>query len=272
MPFAWITLAVATFLTAQTAPYDLVLLNGHIVDGTGSTWYRADVAVRGDTIVRIAPSIPDAAPRIIDAGGQVIAPGFIDIHTHARRAIFEVPTADNYIRQGVTTVIEGPDGDSPVPLAPFFAKLEALRKSINIGSFIGQGAVRAAVIGNVNRRPTVEELGKMRALVEQGMKDGAFGLSSGLLYVPGTFTPTEEVIELAKVAGRFGGIYISHMRDEGAGVVASVRETIAIGEQGGLPTQVTHHKILGPANFGQSTATLRLIDEARARGVDATID
>jgi N-acyl-D-amino-acid deacylase len=250
----------------------LVLRNGRIVDGTGSAWYAADVGVRGDTIVRIAPSIPEPATRVIDIGGQVIAPGFIDIHSHARRGIFEVPTADNYIRQGVTTVIEGPDGDSPVPLAPFFAKLEALPKSINIGSFIGQGSVRSAVIGNVNRRPTNEELGKMKALVEQGMKDGAFGLSSGLFYVPGTFTPTEEVIELAKVAARFGGIYISHMRDEAAGVTASVRETITIGEQGGLPTQVTHHKIIGSSNWGQSTATLRLIDEARARGVDATID
>jgi N-acyl-D-amino-acid deacylase len=250
----------------------LVLRNGRIVDGTGSAWYAADVGVRGDTIVRIAPSIPEPATRVIDIGGQVIAPGFIDIHSHARRGIFEVPTADNYIRQGVTTVIEGPDGDSPVPLAPFFAKLEALPKSINIGSFIGQGSVRSAVIGNVNRRPTNEELGKMKSLVEQGMKDGAFGLSSGLFYVPGTFTPTEEVIELAKVAARFGGIYISHMRDEAAGVTASVRETITIGEQGGLPTQVTHHKIIGSSNWGQSTATLRLIDEARARGVDATID
>jgi dihydroorotase/N-acyl-D-amino-acid deacylase len=272
MRVAFVALAFAAFLTAQTAPYDLVLRNGRIVDGTGSAWYSGDVAVRGDTIVRIAPAIADATARVIDVTGQVIAPGFIDIHSHARRAIFEVPTADNYVRQGVTTLIEGPDGDSPVPLAPFFAKLEALRKSINIGSFIGQGAVRAAVIGNVNRRPTNDELGKMKAVVEQGMKDGAFGLSSGLFYVPGTFTPTEEVIDLAKVAARFGGIYISHMRDEGAGVVASVRETIAIGEQGGLPTQVTHHKIIGPANYGQSTATLRLIDEARARGVDATID
>jgi dihydroorotase/N-acyl-D-amino-acid deacylase len=202
----------------------------------------------------------------------VIAPGFIDIHTHARRGIFLVPTADNYVRQGVTTLIEGPDGSSPIPLAPFLARLEALPKSVNIGSFIGQGSVRSAVIGDVNRKPNADELDKMRALVEQGMKDGAFGLSSGLFYVPGSFTPTDEVIELAKVAARFGGIYISHMRDEASGVLDSVRETIAIGERGGLPTQVTHHKIIGPANWGKSNETLRLIDEARARGVDATID
>ncbi|HEU5235575.1 MAG TPA: D-aminoacylase [Pyrinomonadaceae bacterium] len=257
---------------AQNAPYDLLLRNGVIVDGTGNPWYRGDIAIRGNTIVRIAPSINEPASRVIDVGNQVIAPGFIDIHTHARRGIFDVPTADNYIRQGVTTVMEGPDGSSPVPLAPFLAKLEELKKSINIGSFIGQGSVRSAVIGDVNRKPTAEELDKMRSLVEQGMKDGAFGLSTGLFYVPGTFTPTEEVIELARVAARYGGMHESHMRDEAGGVVDSVRETIAIGERGGLPTHVSHHKIVGVGNWGKSVKTLKLIDEARARGVDVTID
>src|ERR1043166_1401837 len=257
---------------AQNAPYDLLLRNGVIVDGTGSPWYRGDISIRGDTIVRIAPSINEPASRIIDVGNQVIAPGFIDIHTHARRGIFDVPTADNYIREGVTTVIEGPDGSSPVPLARFLAKLEQLKRSINIGSFIGQGSVRSAVIGDVNRKPTAQELDKMRSLVEQGMKDGAFGLSTGLFYVPGTFTPTEEVIELARVAARYGGMHESHMRDEAGGVVDSVRETIAIGERGGLPTHVSHHKIVGVGNWGKRVETLKLIDEARARGVDVTID
>ena len=269
---ASVVLAFAQSPQAQNLTYDLVLRNGRIIDGSGSPWYRGDVAIRGDTIVKIAMSISDPAARVIDVEGQVIAPGFIDIHTHAREGIFKVPTAENYVRQGVTTLIEGPDGSSPVPLKPFFDKLEALPRSVNIGSFIGQGSVRAAVIGSANRMPSAEELDKMRVLVEQGMKDGAFGLSSGLFYVPGTFTPTDEVIELAKVAGRFGGIYISHMRDEAAGIIGSVKETIAIGERGGLPTQVTHHKIIGPANWGKSVETLRLVDEARARGVDATID
>ncbi len=257
---------------AQDQPFDLVLRNARIIDGSGSPWYRGEVAIRGDFIVRIAPSISEPAGRVIDVGGEVIAPGFIDIHSHARRGIFEVPTAENYVRQGVTTLIEGPDGSSAVPLGPFLRRLETFPKSVNIGSFIGQGSIRAAIINNVNRRPTAEELERMRDLVEQGMKDGAFGLSSGLFYVPGTFTSTEEVIELARVAGRFGGIHISHMRNEASGVADSVKETIAIGEQGGLPTQVTHHKIIGPANWGRSIETLRLIDEARARGVDATID
>jgi dihydroorotase/N-acyl-D-amino-acid deacylase len=202
----------------------------------------------------------------------VVAPGFIDIHTHARRGIFDVPTADNYVRQGVTTLVEGPDGSSPMPLRPFLMKVAAAPITPNFLSFIGQGSIRSEVMGTVNRRATTEELDRMRALVRQGMEDGAFGLSSGLFYVPGNFTPTEEIVELAKVAGQMGGIYISHMRDEAKGIVGSVRETIEIGERGGLPTQVTHHKVIGRKYWGSSQETLRLVDEARARGVDATID
>src|SRR5258708_26631268 len=265
-------LALTTILLAQAPPYDLVLRNARILDGSGNPWYRGDIAIRGDTIAKITASITEPATRVIDVHGQIVSPGFIDIHSHARRNIFNVPTADNYVRQGVTTLIEGPDGSSPVPLAPFFARLEALHMSINFGSFIGKGSVRAAVIGEVDRKPTADELEKMRGLVEQGMKDGAFGLSSGLFYVPGTFSSTGEVTELAKVAGRLGGIYISHMRDETSHIAESVKETIAIGELGGLPTQVTHHKIIGPANWGKSVETLQLIDEALRRGADAAID
>jgi N-acyl-D-amino-acid deacylase len=257
---------------AQGQRYDLLLRGGRVVDGTGSPWYRADVAISGDTIARIAPSIADPAERVIELNGLVVAPGFIDIHTHARRGIFEVPTADNYVRQGVTTLIEGPDGGSEVPLGPFLAKVAATRITPNFASFIGQGAIRSRVIGDVDRASTPEEMDKMRALVRQGMEEGAFGLSSGLFYVPGTFTPTSEVVELAKVAGRMGGIHISHMRDEASKVLDSVRETITIGEQGGLPTQVTHHKVVGKKYWGRSVDTLKLIDDARARGVDATID
>jgi len=265
-------LLASSALAAQPPGYDLVLRNGRIVDGTGSPWYRADVAIKGDTIVRIAPAITEGAARTIDVNGLVVAPGFIDIHTHARRGIFEVPTADNYVRQGVTTLIEGPDGGSPLPLRPFFEKVAARRITPNFASFIGQGTIRGAVIGDADRKATADELEKMRDLVRQGMEDGAFGLSSGLFYVPGAFTPTDEVVELARVAGRMGGIYISHMRDEARGVVDSVRETIAVGERGGLPTQVTHHKVIGKMYWGRSADTLKLIDEARARGVDATID
>lgn len=252
--------------------YDLIIRNGRVLDGTGAPWFRADIAIRGDAIVRVARTIEDPAVRIVDAAGAIVAPGFIDTHTHARRGLTQTPTAANYVRQGVTTVIEGPDGSSPVPLGPFLAELDALQKSVNIGAFIGQGSIRSQIVGSANRVATPEEITRMEALVEQGMRDGALGLSTGLFYVPGTFTPTSEVIALAKVAGRYGGIHTSHQRDDAAKLLDSVRETIAIGEGGGLPTQITHHKVIGKANWGRSADALRLIDEARARGVDVTSD
>ena len=265
-------LAAGTGANGGEPPYDLVLRGGRVVDGTGDPWFRADVAVRGDTIVRIAPFIREPARRVVDVGGQVVAPGFIDIHSHGGSGFFAEPTAVSYLREGVTTFIEGPDGSSAVPLAPFLDRLESLPKTVNVGSFIGQGSVRAKVLGNVDRAPTAGEREAMRDLVDQGMSDGAFGLSSGLFYVPGAFSTTDEVVELARVAGCRGGIYQSHMRDEAGRIVESVRETIAIGEAGGLPTQVTHHKVIGVKNWGKSRDTLALVDEARARGVDATID
>jgi dihydroorotase/N-acyl-D-amino-acid deacylase len=258
---------------AQVAPqYDLLLRGGRVVDGTGAPWVRADVGVRGDTIALVAPRIDAPAARVVDATGLVVSPGFIDLHTHARRGIFAVPTADNYTRQGVTTLFEGPDGSSPLPIKDFLDKVAATRTSPNFGSFVGQGSAREAVIGSVDRKATPDEIERMRSIVRQGMLDGAVGLSTGLFYVPGIFTPTDEVIELAKVAGAMGGIHVSHMRNEAAGVLDGVRETIFIGEQGRLPTQVTHHKIIGVQNWGRSVDTLKLLQEARARGVDATID
>jgi len=203
---------------------------------------------------------------------MVVAPGFIDIHSHGRRGIFSVPTAENYLREGVTTFVEGPDGSSPLPLTPFFENIQKTKISINVGSMVGQGTIRQQVIGLANRKATPEEIEKMKALAAQGMREGAFGLSTGLFYVPGNLTPTEEVIELAQVVGRLGGIHISHMREEAGHVLDSVRETIRIGEEGGLPTQITHHKIIGQPNWGQSVETLKLVEEARARGVDVTID
>ena len=266
-------LLLAAWPSALQPAYDLLLRNGRVVDGTGNPWYRADVAIKGDAIVAVSPGLDSAsAARVIDVAGAIVAPGFIDTHTHARRGIDTVPTAPNYVRQGVTTVIEGPDGSSAVPIGPFLAGLEKLAKSVNIASLIGQGSIRSAVVGNTNRTATPQEIERMQSLVEQGMKDGAFGLSTGLFYVPGTFTPTSEVVELARVAGRFGGFHSSHQRDDASKVLDSVKETIAIGELGGLPTQVTHMKVIGAANWGRSAEMLRLVDEARARGVDVTID
>ena len=257
---------------AQAQPFDLVLRNARIVDGSGRAAYRGDIAIRGDSIARIAPSIADPATRVIDVASQVVAPGFIDVHNHGRVGIFRLPTADNLVRQGITTVIEGPDGSSPVPLAPFLKRLAALKKSINFGTFIGHGSVRDHVMGKADRHAAPEELTQMQAVVEQAMKDGAFGLSSGLIYIPGKFAPTSELVELAKIVGRLGGHYQSHIRDEGNRVVEAVQEAIAIGEQAGLPTQITHHKTILQRNWGKSVDTLRLISAARARGLDVTID
>jgi dihydroorotase/N-acyl-D-amino-acid deacylase len=172
----------------------------------------------------------------------------------------------------VTTVIEGPDGGSPIPLKPFLNKLAATRFSINFGTLAGHGSIRSEVMGSENRKATADEIRKMKELMRQAMRDGAFGLSTGLFYVPGNYAPTEEVIELARIAAEYGGIHTSHMRDEAAGLLDSVRETIRIGEEGGLPTQLTHHKVIGGPYWGQSAQTLRLVEEARARGVDVTLD
>lgn len=281
VPALTLLLSLATGLFAQGQPYDLLIRNARVVDGTGSPWFRADIAVRGDTIALIAPTIDAPATTVIDASGQVVAPGFIDLHVHAFGGavlasgvlpIIEVPTADNYVRQGVTTLISGPDGFSPIPLGPVFERVRAQGITPNLGAFVGHGSVRDAVIGTVNRPPTAAELERMKSIVSQAMRDGAFGMSTGLFYVPAAYSRTDEVIELARVAGAMGGIHVSHMRNEAGGLIASVAETIEIGEKGGLPTQVTHHKAIGKAVWGKTAETLRMMDEARQRGVDATSD
>lgn len=272
---------IAGSLHGQAPSYDLIIRNARVVDGTGSPWYRSDVGIRGDEIATIARRIDAPSTRTVDAADQVVAPGFIDIHVHALGGagrppvplpIIEVPTADNYIRQGVTTLITGPDGFSPIPLAPVLALMAKTGTVPNVGTFVGHGSIREAVFGSVNRAPTPDELERMRTVVRDAMHDGAFGLSTGLFYVPATFSKTDEIVELAKVAGELGGIHISHMRDEELDIEASVRETITVGELGGLPTQVTHHKTIGKKSWGKTAETLRLIDDARQRGVDVTVD
>lgn len=265
-----IGLLFSVVLHAQT--YDILLTNCRVIDGAGNPWVRGSVAISGDRIAAVG-HLPGAAAKVTrDCKGLVAAPGFIDVHSHGGRGIREHPEALNQLRQGVTTIIDSPDGGSPLPVAKFLAEVEAARPAINFGMYVGQGSVREAVIGLAGRKATPEEISRMRAIVEQSMREGAMGLSTGLFYVPGNYTPVEEVIDLAKVAGRLGGFHISHMRDEADRVLDSVKETIRIGEEGGLPTQVTHHKIIGRKNWGASNETLKLIDEARARGVDVTLD
>jgi N-acyl-D-amino-acid deacylase len=264
-----VTLAAVLLLCAD---FDLLIVNGRVADGAGNPWRQADIGIRGDTIAAVGHLQGKTATSTIDARGLIVSPGFIDIHNHGRRNIFVVPTAENYIRQGVTTLIEGNDGNSPLPLAPFLEKLAATKPAINMGFFVGHGSVRQEVLDLAKRNVTPDELKKMKALVDQAMRDGAFGISTGLFYVPGNFAPTEEVIELAKVVAKYGGMHISHMRDEAADILKSVEETIRIGEEGGIPTQVSHHKVIGAGNWGLANKTVEMVEKARARGVDVTID
>ena len=252
--------------------FDVLITGARVIDGTGSAWFYGDIGIRGDAIAAVGHLPGATAPVKIDAKGLVVAPGFIDIHSHGDRGLLRVPTAENYLREGVTTIISGPDGSSALPLAPFLDRIAKTPVTINYATFVGQGTIRQQVLGLANRNATPDEIEKMKQLTAQAMRDGAFGMSTGLYYVPGNFTPVEEIIELAKVVGSMGGMHISHMREEAGHSFDSVRETIRIGEEGGLPTQVTHHKIIGLANWGKSKETLQLVEAARARGVDVTID
>ncbi|MBL8230712.1 MAG: D-aminoacylase [Bryobacterales bacterium] len=269
---AFALILIALFPLSAQQPFDLVIAGGRLIDGSGTPFFYADLGIRGDTIVEIGPLEGRQARVRIDARGFTVTPGFIDVHSHAIGGIYDVPSAENCIRQGVTTVIEGPDGSSPLPLKPALDKLASTPISINFGFCVGHGRIRGAVMGSQRRLATPEEIERMKVLARQAMLDGAFGLSSGLFYVPGNYANTEEVIEIAKVVGKLGGFHVSHMRDEANSILDSVRETIRIGEEGGLPTQLTHHKVIGKANWGKSVETLRLVEEARARGVDVTID
>lgn len=271
MRLASMVVLLVFYAASASAQYDVLIRGGRILDGTGNSWFYGDVAVQAGHIAAVG-RIGGTAKCTIDASERMVAPGFIDIHNHGRRGIFQVPIAENWLRQGVTTILEGNDGSSPVPLGEFLAKVAAQPASINFGSFVGQGTIRSAVMGLVNRPATAEELRRMEELTATAMREGAFGISTGLFYVPGNFTPTDEVVALAKVVARYGGMHISHMRNEAEDSLQSVREVIRIGEEGGLPTQVTHHKIIGARNWGQSEQTLRLVADARARGVDVTVD
>jgi N-acyl-D-amino-acid deacylase len=257
--------------------YDLVLRGGQLYNGADEPPVAGDLAINGHLIAAVGDLGEYLATQVIDVTGLAVMPGFIDIHSHALadnmdEGIFGWPDAENLIRQGVTTVIGGNDGGSPLPLTDSFDAIAELPPAVNFGSFVGHGSIRGLVVGEDDRPATEEELELMREQVALGMEQGAFGLSSGLIYTPGRFAPTEEVIELAKVAGEYGGMYISHMREEGLALLDSVAETIRIGEEGGLPTQLTHHKVVGAPMWGSSVESLRMVDEAIARGVDVSID
>lgn len=255
------------------ADFDLVLEGGLVIDGTGAEAFAADVGLQDGVIAEVGDLSGRSADERVDVGGDVVAPGFIDPHTHSRGTIFEIPTADNFVLQGVTTLVEGNDGSSPLHLGVWYDSLTAEGGTApNFAMFVGHGTIRREVMGADDREPSDAELERMKELVTEAMEDGALGLSTGLFYLPGSFASTEEVIELARVAAEYGGTYISHMRNEGDGVFDSVRETIRIGREAGIPVQMTHHKIGAWRNFGRASESLALIEDARAKGVDITFD
>ena len=260
-------------LAASAQPsYDLVLEGGRIIDGTGTPWYRADIGIRGDTITAIGPLSGAAAKRRIQLAGLIVSPGFIDVHSHAARFLQQNPILESHIRQGVTSVIEGPDGSGPCPVGPALAALRTIHPSINFGYYSGHNTIRTKVMGLVNRPPASEELDRMRALVREDMVEGAFGLATGLFYVPGNYASTEEVIELARVVAPFGGMHISHMRDEAAKVLDGVRETIRIGEEGGLANPGFSSQDHWESELGCESGHPPACRGSSRTGVDVTID
>jgi N-acyl-D-amino-acid deacylase len=258
----------------QDQPFDLLITNGRLLDGSGNPWLREDVAVRGDRIVALGRLTGAKATRTIDAKGMVVAPGFIDVHSHAVGALRrpELRDARILLAQGVTTIVGNPDGGGPIDLVAQRQSLEAGGVGVNVALLIGHGSVRGSVLGNAIREPDAAELDRMKAVVVKAVNDGAFGLSSGLFYEPGRYAKLEEVIALARIAG---GVYTSHIRDEGdytIGLVASVREVIRVAEEAGVRGVVTHIKALGPDSWGLSKPVVADIEAARARGVEMFAD
>lgn len=255
------------------AQYDYLLKGGLVVDGTGAPGFEADVAIRGDRIVRVSRQPLDSAQAqtLVNAEGLVVAPGFIDFHAHVEQ-LHQHPLAESKLRQGIATVVYAPDGNMPWPLGEYVAELTAGGHAPNIAFFAGHNTIRREVMGTANRAPTEAELEQMQAMVAQAMEQGAIGLSTGLRYVPGAYSETEEVVALAEIAARYGGIYASHIRQEGPGTLDAVEELIRVAREARIPAQLTHHKLMGGPQHGMSVQTLALIDSARAEGLDVTID
>jgi N-acyl-D-amino-acid deacylase len=269
--FPFLFFLIALSANSQTS-FDIIIRNGKIIDGTGNSWYYADIAVKDGKIVSIGKLQNATAAKNIDAKGLIVAPGFIDVHGHIEGGIFENPAAGNYIYDGVTTVITGNCGGSADDLKKFFKRVDSLQPAINMASLVGHNTVRRLAMGLDNRLATPEEQKRMEALVEQAMKDGAVGLSTGLIYLPGMYSNTEEVIGLAKAAALYNGIYASHIRNEETKVVDAINEAINIGKQANIPVQISHFKVSHRANWGRSKETLPLIEAARKQGYDVTID
>ena len=257
--------------SAQGPAYDLVITNAVVVDGSGAAARRADVAVKDGRIASVGRIDPRTATHVLNAEGLVVAPGFIDVHTHADD-IWDTPTADNFVRMGVTSIVAGNCGGSALDIGAALQHAADVHASVNFATLIGHNTVRVAVMGSENRDPTIGELAKMKALVWKGIVDGAVGLSTGLQYVPGTYSKTPEIIELARVAANAGGLYASHMRNEGTALETSIDEALRIGSASGARVQISHLKVDSPSRWGASEKALAMIDAARKRGVEVEAD
>jgi N-acyl-D-amino-acid deacylase len=255
----------------QTARYDLVIAGGTVVDGTGSAGSIKDVAIRDGRIAAIGRIPRSQAAQVIDAAGLVVSPGFIDVHTHADNLV-ERPAASNFVRMGVTTIVAGNCGSSALDVGVALAALRENPAAINFATLIGHNTVRAAVMGSENRPPKAGELTRMRSLVWKAMADGAVGFSTGLQYVPGTYAKAPEIIDLARVAANVGGIYTSHMRNEGTELEQAIAETIRVGESTGERVEISHLKVDSPNRWGASEKALAMIDAARRKGIAVKAD
>lgn len=270
MKWLFILLFIPAASLAQEC--DILIKNGKIIDGTGNNWYYGNIAVKDGKILKIGRDVNPPAKKIIDAKGLIVAPGFIDVHTHLEGDEVREPNATNFILDGVTTCVTGNCGSSNVDIGKYLRWIDSLKLSINVASLVGHNDIRKAVMGRANRDASPGELQQMETLVDKAMKDGAVGLSTGLIYIPGTYSKTEEIVALAKIAAKYNGVYATHMRDEGDSVTYAIEEALTIGREAGIPVEISHFKLSGQHNWGRSKETVAMIKKAREEGLEVTID
>ena len=270
--FVFLLLLYLSFCVRLSNPYSILIKGGLILDGTGAPAFQADVGIRGQKIAKIGDIDERKAKRVIQAQDLTVTPGFIDVHTHAERNLASVPTADNYLHQGVTTLIGGNCGSHPFPLEEFFKQIEEKGISPNIGILVGHNTIRREVMGYKMEAPSSEEMEKMKDLVEKEMNAGALGFSTGLAYLPGTYAQTEEIVELATIAARYGGLYATHMRDQGRFIREAIEEAVEIGEKNRMPVQISHLKLAEEDVWNQVELIREPVEEARQRGVRIACD
>ncbi len=257
---------------AQPSPCDILVKNGKIIDGSGNSWFYGDIAIKEGKIISMGRDLNYSPAQTIDASGLIVAPGFIDVHTHIEEDEIKDPLAQSFIYDGVTTVITGNCGLSHIDIGNYLRYIDSLKISINVATLVGHNDIRKTVMGKANRDATAYEQAQMNKLLDKAMREGAVGLSTGLIYIPGTYSKTPEIISLAKVAAKYNGIYATHMRDEGDKIVEAIEETLTIGREAKIPVQISHFKLSGQQNWGRSKETIALVKRARDQGIDVTID